>query len=263
MASTLRPALPLARSQGVRLRVSLTRVAVVLLLTVALAGLVYALARTTSVFAVRTVEVTGASAPIEQQIEAALAPYRGRSLVGLDLAAVERSVEAIPAVRSVSVDRGFPRTLHVAVRTEDPIAVIRRSGDAWLVAASGKVLERVDVGTREQLPRIWLPRESAGIKPSEILTGESGGWAAAALAAVPSGFPARVLSARSTSDELTLILSGSTELRLGAAVDVRVKLAVAATVLRSLSLEDRGGLAYLDVSLPARPVGASKPQVEA
>jgi hypothetical protein len=57
------------------------------------------------------------------------------------------------------------------------------------------------------------------------------------------------------------MLGNRTELRLGPGVAVREKLEVAAVVLEELR-RDRVRLAYLDVSLPERPVGYQKSQVE-
>jgi hypothetical protein len=74
----------------------------------------------------------------------------------------------------------------------------------------------------------------------------------------------RIVAARGTADALVLVLDRTkAELRLGDATDLRLKLAVAATVLESLGAQERAALAYLDVSLPTRPVGAPKAQVEA
>jgi hypothetical protein len=72
-----------------------------------------------------------------------------------------------------------------------------------------------------------------------------------------------VVSASGGDGDLTLVLSDKTELRLGEALDVDLKLAVAATVLTALAPEEREWLGYLDLSLPARPVGGPKTQVEA
>jgi len=55
---------------------------------------------------------------------------------------------------------------------------------------------------------------------------------------------------------------GGPELRLGEAVDVKVKLAVAAVVLRSLSADAHSSVGYVDVSAPERTVVGSNPQVE-
>ena len=76
-------------------------------------------------------------------------------------------------------------------------------------------------------------------------------------------FPGRVAAARGTPDDLVLVLGTKTELRLGDAAELRLKLAVAATVLRDLSQSERRSLEYLDVSLPTRAVVLPRSQVEA
>ena len=47
---------------------------------------------------------------------------------------------------------------------------------------------------------------------------------------------------------------GRPQLRLGEPVDVGVKLAAAALVIRSLSADERGSVGYVDASLPERVV---------
>jgi len=57
--------------------------------------------------------------------------------------------------------------------------------------------------------------------------------------------------------ELTLRLRSGLELRLGAPTDVRLKLAIARRALRVLP----PGSAYVDVSVPGRPVAGPNPPV--
>jgi cell division septal protein FtsQ len=260
MGSTRRPAL--ARPQAPRLGLRLGRAHLVALAVAAVLGLLYLAARQTSLFALRAVEVRGAPEDVARSVRAALEPLEGRSLVAIGEGDVERRLEALPSVLAASVDRDFPRTLRVTVRPERPVAVVRRAGEAWLVAATGRVIRRVDRGSLERLPRLWLPRAGEELTPGTPLVDDDGAAAVRALAMLPAGFPARVAAARGTPDDLTLVLGGKTELRLGEASELRLKLEVAATVLRSLSGAERDALAYLDVSLPTRPVGADKPQVE-
>jgi hypothetical protein len=66
------------------------------------------------------------------------------------------------------------------------------------------------------------------------------------------GLGGRVKGIRPIGDELTLVLRRGTELRLGRATEVGLKLTVAAKVL---ALVD-SGTAYVDVSVPQRPVAA-------
>ena len=81
------------------------------------AGL-YGLARGTSMFAVRTVEVQGASPALAAQVRAALRPVEGTNLLALKAGAIVPPVEELPAVRSASYDRDFPHTLRVRVVPE-------------------------------------------------------------------------------------------------------------------------------------------------
>lgn len=261
MGTTRRPSLALARPQTALLALPLRRAAAVLVAAGCTVGLLYVAARETPVFALRSIEVRGAPGELAARVEATLRRFHGTSLVALDTASVERALRALPAVRSAAVERDFPHTLDVSVTPERAVAVLRRGNEAWLVASGGRVLDAAAVADLPALPRIWVggPRAPA---PGELLHPDGLGAAVRTLALVPGDFPARVASAAGTADEVTLVLANGMALRVGDETDVRLKLEVAATVLRSLSRAERAGLAYLDVSIPARPVGAQKSQVE-
>jgi cell division protein FtsQ len=226
-----------------------------------LAGLGYLVARETGVFAVRTVEVEGVGDPVAGQIRRALEPLTGTSLAALDADSAERTLESLPTVVRAKVDRDFPHTIRVVVRPEQPVAVVRRAETAWLVSARGRVMAQLEPGELARLPRVWLA-PGTGLGLGTYLLPEEGGAAVAALARVPDRFPGRVDAARGTPDDLVVVLGTKTELRLGEASELQLKLAVAATVLSELGAGARRELAYLDVSLPTRPVGMEKPQVE-
>jgi cell division protein FtsQ len=229
-----------------------------------LAGLAYVVARETSLFAVRAVEAPGASEGVAAAVEDTLGDIVGTSLVAVDAQEVVSRLEALPTVVSASVDRDFPHTLRVTVREERAVAVVRYGDGAWLVSARGRVMEAVEPGDVVRLPRVWLGSDVVAPRPGVFLLPDEGGLAVHALSRVPQEFPVRIASARGSPDDLVLVVDGSkAELRLGEASELRVKLAVAATVLESLGAQGRQELEYLDVSLPTRPVGASKAQVEA
>ena len=105
---------------------------------VLLAGGLYALARETSMFAVRSVEVVGASPALAAEVSAELRSFDGRSLVSLNGGVVEQRIDGLPAVRSSVVDRAFPHTLRIRVLPELPVAVLRRGAESWLVSARGR-----------------------------------------------------------------------------------------------------------------------------
>ena len=206
-------------------------------------------------FDVRTIAVSGGTPKLQAQVRAALAPALGKSLVGLDVSTLRRRVDALPAVVSSSYDRSFPSTLRVRVTPEEPVAVLHRGKETWLVSGSGRTIERIPSHTDMTLPRIWVPT-AVQVEPGAVLAADEGGTAARVLA-LAHGFPARVTTASLVRGELTLQLRDGLELRLGDPVDVRLKLAVARRALGVLP----AGTTYLDVSLPQRPVAGSNPQV--
>jgi cell division protein FtsQ len=215
----------------------------------------YFAARETSTFAVRTISVSGGTPALDAQVRSTLAPVMGTSLLALDRGALERRVNALPAVVSTSFDRAFPHTLRVRVVNEVPVAVLHRGKQTWLVSGRGRTIAQIRAGTRLGLPRIWVPT-AAQVAPGAFLAADEGGTAARALA-LAAGFPARFTTVTFAHDELTMRLRLGVELRLGEPVDVRLKLAIARRVLRVLP----AGSTYLDVAVPQRPVAGSNPQV--
>ena len=223
------------------------------------AGL-YVLARESSMFALQTIEVEGASPELAADIQRALGSYRGRSLVAVDGAAAEQVVDGLPAVRTSSVDRAFPHTLRIAVVPEVPVAVLRRGAESWLVSARGRVIAAIELGDRRLLPRIWLAPQT-GIELGALLADEPGGLAARSVAAfVGSAFSQRVSFVRALDGQITLGLRGGLELRLGPPVDLGLKIAIADHLLPTLELPGNGGPDYLDLAVPERPVVGRNPQ---
>lgn len=223
--------------------------------TVALLGLLYVAARETPVFALRTVEVTGAGPTVRAAVHEVAAAWEGESLVALDGDELARRLEALPTVRSLRYDRAFPHTLTIAVVPERPVAVVRRRGEAWLVSERSRIIGRVGPGARKDLPRIRPA--SRDLRAGNFLANERARLAAAAAARLPDGFPERVRTIRAGNDGLTLMLATETEVLVGDARALPLKLTVAARVLHSLAEGERRALAYLDVTVPERPVAAN------
>jgi cell division protein FtsQ len=243
------------------------KIAAAILLAILVATLAYVVARETSIFAVRSVELSVASGELAREVRAALAPLEGESMVALAPSEVERRLNALPSVFSATVDRDFPSTLRVSIRPEQAVAVVRQAQNAWLVSGRGRIIRGVEPGSMLRLPRIWLPATGDPLAPGSYLIADQGGAAARALARLPDSFPGHVAAAQGTLEALVLILEAGAsqetiELRLGSARQLNLKLAAAEEVLQTLSSDERANLAYLDVSLPTRPVGAPKSQVE-
>jgi len=211
----------------------------------------YAVARETSVFAIRAIDVRGGSPAVDTQVRQALAPVVGTSLVGLDGAALMRHVEALPTVVRASYDRSFPHTLRVTVVPERPAAVLRSGSAAWLVSVRGRVIGGIAPHADPQLPRIWRPA-SASTRTGEELGPDQGGAAARAVGHAGS-FAARVGTVAYANGSLVFELRSGFELRLGDTSHLQLKLTVAA---RTLPLVP-AGTSYLDVSMPGRLVSGT------
>jgi cell division protein FtsQ len=212
-------------------------------------GLAYWVAYATPVFAVHTVQIEGAPPALEREVARATQDLVGRSLVSVDAEEVEGSLRALPAVAGASVDRSFPRTLVIRIAPERPVAVIRRGTGAWLATGSGKVIREIAVGTERGMPRLWIRRGATIRIGGQIPAGLVPATRALAEAHA-AGIASRVKGVRTSGEELTLVLRHGTEVRLGRAADVGMKLVIARKVL---ALVD-GSTSYIDVSVPQRPV---------
>ena len=228
------------------------RALIVCFAIVLLAVAAYAAARGTSMFAVDRIEVTGARPSVLARVEAALAPIQGTSLVSLDAAGIDRRLEGLPDVRLVSYDRAFPHTAKIVVSAERPVAVLRKGAQSWLVTDRGRVLEQLDDPSGWSLPRIWIA-DAAVPGNGEVLDAEEGLAPALLLGRVllaDHGFFTRVKEARAIDGQLVLVLATGTEVRLGTADDVPLKLAVAGRVLDQVTPSPE----YVDVSVSERAV---------
>lgn len=226
--------------------------------TVAAAALAYFAARETPMFALRSVEVSGASPAVAARVEAAIGQFDGTSLLALHLGRLDDQLEAIPEIAGATYDRDFPHTLRVTVRVDPPVAVLRHGVDAWLVSARARVLRRLPEPAVSALPRVWLSTREDVVR-GETLTDAYVLHAVRTLAVMRrTHFPGTVRMVRSSATELTAVFDTGRELRLGDQVALWLKLAVARRVLAMI---DPGRLHYLDVSVPERPVSADQPQL--
>jgi cell division septal protein FtsQ len=219
----------------------------------------YVGARETSIFAVRTIEVRGGNELLRAEVKQALAADVGRSLMKIDGARLDRRISPIPGVRTFEYDRAFPSTLRIVLRPEQPVLVLRSGADAYLVAATGRVIRPLLHPRRSDLPRLWVARE-VQVRVGDPLPAAVG---AAAMALAPlrgAPLPGGVRLVRA-GKELTLVLGGGLEVRLGDHGDLQLKLAIARRILRATGAAPTGP-GYLDVSVPERPVLSLNSQVE-
>jgi len=225
------------------------------LLALAVGG--YAVARETSLFAVEKVEVAGGTPQVRAAVRAALAGEAGKSLLRVDEAELAQRITAIPTVRSFTYDRSFPHTLRIVVRPERAVLIVRQGANAFLVAATGRVMRPLKNPRLSSLPRLYVKKDVA-IQVGERVPAVAAPAAAAALHG--GSLPGGVRFVRAGKRELTLVLGGGLQLRLGDPGDLRLKLAIARKILTQTGAARVGG-GYLDVSVPERSVLAVNSQV--
>jgi len=253
-------ALPVRRPAGrVGALLPSTRSVAVGLVLIALAAGTYALARTTSAFAVEEVRVEGTTPAVARQVRAALERDVGTSLLALDRDLVPR-LEALPDVRTAVYDRAFPHTLVVRIERERPAAVLRQGRESWLVSERGRVLRPLPRGRHPRLPRVWIGG-GRPLEPGQLLRRPPVAQAMLVVRGLPDNLPVAVRSVAVRNGAALLVLAGGLEVRLGAPRDVALKLAVTAAILPSLERRAEGGPDYLDVSVPERSVSGQNPQV--
>ena len=221
----------------------------------ALASAAYAGARTTSVFAVREIRVVGAPPAVASEVRRTLTPVVGESLVGLKSTALDARIAPLADVVEARYDHAYPHTLVVHARPERPLLVLRRASESWLVSARGRVLRPLPRGALPDLPRVWVSRD-LGVRVGAVLADAEVRRAVATVAAIPAG-PLEAVRTVRVAGELTLALRSGVEVRLGDSADLALKLRVARRVLPLA-----GRVRYLDVSVPARAVAHSNPQVQ-
>jgi hypothetical protein len=213
-------------------------------------------ARESSVFAIRDIQVTRAPPQIRTQVHEALAPLEGESLLKLQPADVERLATALPLVAAVSYDRAFPNTLRITITREIPLAVVRQGASAWLVSRRGRVIQELQRGARARLPRVWLP-QTVPIRLGGMLAASGRGDEIAALGPLQgAGLVGRVATVHIDHGQIVYTLRGGIELRAGTASRLPLKLEIAHRILATTPV-----VGYLDVSVPERPVAGDNSQL--
>lgn len=187
----------------------------------------------------RSVEVNGVHGVTVSQVTGAVAVAPGTPLARVDLAAVQSRVEAIPAVASATVHRGWPHTLVVTVTERTPVATLHADGRWWQMDRTGTLFGASSSPAPGQ-PIVEVDG-SAG------LTARQG--VASVLGALPADLAAKTARVSAGSaDSITLRLVGGAQVRWGSADESGEK----AVVLRAL-LRHSASATFYDVSVPSQP----------
>ncbi len=215
------------------------RVAAALVVLAVLAGAGWLVLYSDYVTAER-VEVSGTTTVPDVRVRRAADVPTGTPLARVDLGGVRARVEAIPAVRSVEVSRGWPHAIRIRVQEREPVGVIERGGRLQALDAAGVLFGGFDARPRR------LPLVVAGDDAdSEALT-EAG----KVLASLPGGVLRRVDTVQvSSPDDVRLQLRGGPRVLWGSAESSTQKAEVLAAMMRHAAR----GVQEVDVSVPDRP----------
>ncbi|WAL63660.1 FtsQ-type POTRA domain-containing protein [Amycolatopsis cynarae] len=229
------PARPKTRA-ALRRR-ALRRRWVALLTVVTVLALAYVVCFT-SLFGVRTVEVSGAAAvPVDQIRAAAQVPDRAPMLL-LNTGEIAGRVAQLPGVASVEVSRSWPSTVLITVTERDPVAFFAAADGVHLVDGTG--LDYKTVKNRpDKLPELSLAR----VAPDDPVTRS----VTAVLRSLPPELKTQVATVRAkTPGGVEFTLANGKVVRWGSAEDPDRKAKVLAVLLT------REGKTY-DVASPELP----------
>jgi cell division protein FtsQ len=123
-----------------------------------------------TVFGVRTVAVRGTHLLTAADVRAAAAVGKGTPLVRLDTGVIARRVEALPVVRSASVQTHFPSTVTITVTERIAVGYLDLGSRFALVDRDG-VQYRTQGAKPAHLPLFAVPPGSAAISAARAVAG--------------------------------------------------------------------------------------------
>ena len=127
---------------------------------------------------INEVSVSGYRYALDAEIFSALALDKAGSLVGFDVGAARRRIEALAWVETATVVRVLPDKLKIAIEERRPAALWQQAGRNSLVDAQGRVLAHLAGDTLPALPRIagsGAPEAVAGLIKALAAYPEIGG----------------------------------------------------------------------------------------
>ena len=190
-----------------------------------------------SLLATEKVHVGGTEILTAAEVEDAAAVDLGTPLARVDLDGVRTRIEALPAVRSVTVHRSWPHALEIDVVERTPLVTVPRHGQWFAMDRSG-VLFRPTPLRDARLPIAALAPTADDAARREV---------ASVVASLPDDLLAdtRRVKARSM-DSITLSLADGRQVKWGSADESDRKVEVLAILLEQHA-------SVYDVSVPEQP----------
>ena len=240
--STATIALP-ARARA-RIPVFRRRFVVLMLLAAALFGLYTLWFRDSSLVAVKTVSIEGASGNEKGLRKALTETARTMTTLHIDQSALADVARPFPLVESVSADPSFPSALKIQVTERRPAALIGDGSDAVAVAGDGTILRGLATD-HLRLPQLPLssPPKGRTLRGPMLQQAEI-------LGAAPKALLGHVDHSFNSDSGAGVELDGGVDLVFGDAARAAAKWRAAAAVL---SDPDLGSLDYVDLTVAGRP----------
>ncbi len=214
----------------------------------------YAL-RSSPVFNVSTVTVAGGDAKLDATIQAtAEQAAEGHSLLAVNSGAIQQAIEAMPWVRSATVDRAFPSTLAVRVDMYVPEVAATTAGHTYLVASDAHVIATAKQAPKG-VPTVALPK-GAGLVAGHPATSTDLAAAMLLLHKTPAWFTKKYgqtsAIAVSRAGTVTATVGGGMLVAFGTPANLDLKMAEVDQMLGKL--DDPGQtVKSIDVSAPRNP----------
>ncbi len=233
---------PGSRRRWRRPRIPIRRrtLAILLIISLVLVGVMTWLFLFSSAFTLRQVVVEGVRAVSPADVVRRTELTSGEPLARISTAIVAERVRSIPSVARVSVRRDWPDTVVIEIVERNRLAVVKQGNQFGVLDVDGTVFE-----TSKKRP-VGLP----------TMTGEPGPGRLAALEVLqqlPPDVLARVESVSADGPEaVVLTMEGGVKVMWGSPVDSPLK----ADVLRLL-LQRLGGAKWIDVRVPSNPSTAN------
>jgi cell division protein FtsQ len=202
-----------------------------------------------SLFAVRTVEVVGATHVSADAVRALARVPADATLIRFPADAVALRVAANPWIASVSVSRVFPSGMRIRVVERVPVAIVDAGSSMWLIDGAGAAIATPTIDASGMVPVIkGVP--GLDLKAGRRTTSEPLLNALKVLTGISRALAATVRSVSApTIDGTALTTVDHVEIVIGEAVDLTTKDALARRILS----EEKGKVVSIDVRITDRP----------
>ncbi len=204
------------------------------------------------VFVVEDVEVAGGPAPVIELARSNAAAPMGKPLARINTSEIAQRVKADKRVESVTVGRGWPSTVTIALTMRIPAAVLKQPNQPLrLVDATGVAYEEV-ARKPPGLPQISAPRGK--------VDGRSLAGALEAVASLGEPLRGTVSSINVTADGDVRFTMGSIDVLWGRPDQVQGKAAATLALLAQGTIDPDGGESLtIDVTAPQTPIVTGLP----